>query len=587
MRTAFKMLKKSYDLHALLLDPETPMAQRKQLLAQLCLDGGEAPNHIVEKILTAAASGSTEALYRKKMEKVDGILQQLEQGPLRTATFLNLIEAPGAIRRARVVLEDGSTVTLPVPDEKLAKALLRGDTVLLEQQAKALLFHEPQMPVTGEEARLERSLPGGQVEIALREHELLVFRTSQALSDLLDAGEVKPGADLLVCSRRMMAFAALPPRDGLSHYRFLTREPVPDVVAERDIGDPPAYIAEMAQWVRMEMTDPAHSRHWGNRLFNAKLLTGVTGSGKSLSLQALWHDVYEVMSDVTGVPIDELPPRVMYLRPTDVLSKWLGDSDKNVDRFFSEAEQLAAEPFVAADGREWILPVFIIVEEADGLGRARGTEPVYDRILSTILQRLDTTRKQLAEKFILFVATTNMDKQCDPAFLRRIGGTVETFGRLERRGTIAVLDKLLARHPVTAAPGQSAAAARRAQVSDVTTWLYSPPKADEGLIELTYAGSTRPETRYRRELLTGSVIDRAVQRAAREGSLAQWRGENVTGLTSESVIAALDAQLADVADRLNASNAHDYLDVPGNLRVQNVRRLNRPSIQPFELEIVN
>ena len=69
------------------------------------------------------------------------------------------------------------------------------------------------------------------------------------------------------------------------------------------------------------------------------------------------------------------------------------------------------------------------------------------------------------------------------------------------------------------------------------------------------------------------MIDRAVQHAAREGSLAQWRGENLTGLTTERVIAALDAQLADVAGRIDASNAHEYLDVPENLRVQSVEIL--------------
>jgi len=579
------MFPKLNDLHTLLLDPKAPLPHRKQLLAQVCMEDSDTSNKIIENILAAATSGSSESLYKKKMKEVDAILEQLEQGPLRPGTFLGLLEAPSAIRRATVVLEDGSTVTLPVPDEKLAKKLERGDTVLLDQQGKALLLQQPPMPFVGEKARFERLLPDGQVEVTLREHDSLVFRASQALSDRLISGEVEPGADLIVCSRRMMAFGTVPPRDGLSHYRFLSREPVPDVVAERDIGDPPPFIATTAQWVRMEMTDPEHSRRWGNRPFSAQLLTGVTGSGKSLSLQALWHDVYEVMSDLTGVAVDALPPRVMYLRPADVLSKWVGESDKAVDRFFSEAEQLAAEPFIAPDGREWRLPVLIIAEEADGLGRARGSEPVYDRILSTILQRLDTTRKQLADKFILFVATTNLDRQCDPAFLRRIGGTVETFGRLGRRGTIAVLDKLLARHPVAAAPGQSAADVRRSLVSDVVGWLYGPSR-DEAQIEITYAGATRPEPRYRRELLTGSVIDRAVQHAAREGSLAQWRGENLTGLTTERVIAALDAQLADVAGRLDASNAHEYLDVPENLRVQSVRHIDPPSIQPFELEIV-
>ena len=133
------------------------------------------------------------------------------------------------------------------------------------------------------------------------------------------------------------------------------------------------------------------------------------------------------MSEVTGAPIDALPPRVLRLRPAQVLSKWLGESDRNLDRFFDEAEGLAAEPFVR-DGRSFRLPVLAILEEIDGLARSRGEDAVYDRILTTALQRLDPTRPELRDKLILFLATTNVPHQVDAAFLRRIGGQVERFG---------------------------------------------------------------------------------------------------------------------------------------------------------------
>jgi len=61
---------------------------------------------------------------------------------------------------------------------------------------------------------------------------------------------------------------------------------------------------------------------------------------------------------------------------------------------------------------------------------------------------LDSTRPELQKKLILFVGTTNEAGQVDRAFLRRIGGTVEVFGRLNRRAFAAVLEKHLDELPV-------------------------------------------------------------------------------------------------------------------------------------------
>ena len=118
-----------------------------------------------------------------------------------------------------------------------------------------------------------------------------------------------------------------------------------------------------------------------------KLLCGVSGSGKTLAVQAIHHLMYEIMSEVTGVALDQLPFRVFRFRQSQLLSKWLGDSDKNVDRLFDEIEQLADQPFRAPDGRQVRLPVLVVIEEADGMGRARGQDAIYDRILTTALQR--------------------------------------------------------------------------------------------------------------------------------------------------------------------------------------------------------
>ena len=39
------------------------------------------------------------------------------------------------------------------------------------------------------------------------------------------------------------------------------------------------------------------------------------------------------MADVVGVNLDQLPPRVLKLKLSSVLSKWLGESEQNLERF--------------------------------------------------------------------------------------------------------------------------------------------------------------------------------------------------------------------------------------------------------------
>jgi ATP-dependent 26S proteasome regulatory subunit len=575
---------KAPQLQKMLFEESVPLEHRVQMLGQLCLGKGTDAMKLVGALLEAAASAKSESIYKEKIEKVNELLGQLAQGPLRPATFVMMITGTGPAARARVVLEDGSTCFVTVPDETLAGSLRCGDTVLVDAQGKALLFREPHGPDTGEEARLERCIDDGRIEVSVREHERFVFRASDSLARGIEQGEVQPGRTLLVCTRQRIAFEALPLENGLSRYVYLAQEPVPDVTVERDVGAPPDYIEEVIDIVRLEMSDPELCRRYALHPCTTRLLAGPTGTGKTHSINALWRELYVLMSEFTGVSVEELPPRVMRLRMSEVLSHWLGDSDKNLDRFFNEVEQLAGEPFEAPDGRHYTLPALVILEEIDGLARSRGHEPVYDRILTTALQRLDTSRSALRDRLILFVATTNVAHQVDPAFLRRVGGRVEHFGRLGRSAFVAVLDKQLGRRPVAVRNGAGQEAARRQLIAEVTAGLFGPRHADRGQVELHFAGSTTPAVKYRHDFLSGSVVQNAVQQASTASCLTEYRGCDAPGLTSELLICAIEEQVRGIVDNLHESNVHQYTDIPDGVHIASLRRLRQASIQPVQLD---
>jgi SpoVK/Ycf46/Vps4 family AAA+-type ATPase len=570
-----------------LLDERMPDEAKKHLLAQMCMDG-ERGDRLVKSLLSAASTGRGEALAAARAQEFAALIEEMKAGPLRAGDFLQTVNTGGPIPRALVVLPDGQNVYAVLADPKLSDGLKCGDPVLLDAQARVVLYPDAQQSAVGEEAVLQRRIGRDRVEVTIRDHEKVVMRVSESLAQQLDEGAVAAGAKLIVCTRRQMAFEAVPAADGLAHFRYLLRDPVPEVIAAKHIGSPPALIEELADHVRMEMLTPELGRTYGLRRCSTRLLVGVSGSGKTLAVQATWRRIYEVMSEVTGVPIGALPPRVLRLRPAKVYSKWLGESDKHLDLFFDEIEALSDERFIGADGTAYELPVVAICEEVESLARTRGEgDPIYDRIQTTALERLDANWRTMKNRLVIYLFTSNLPQHIDMAFLRRAGGVIDYFGRLSRTSFLAVLQKHLNGRPVhcdRGGPNAPAGDATRRVAREVADWLYSPNGSDPGQVEITFAGSTTPVVKYRRDLMTGSLVDQAVQQAAAEACRAHRLGHDDRGLTAALIQSAVARQVRALVNQLRPHNVGHYITLPDAERVVQVRRLDQPTVLPAELE---
>jgi ATP-dependent 26S proteasome regulatory subunit len=576
---------KKKTVEKILTDPSAPMKMRVEMLRHVChAEEEEVREKVLSGVLEAAGQASAGQQFMAKTQELTETLRQLQEGPLRCATFDRLIESELLGRRAQVILQDGTAAFCSVPDAKLTDALRCGDTVWLDGQGRALLFHQPEPVTLGEEARLERCLPEGDVEVSVSELSRLVCRPSARLREQIERGEAGSGSTVVVCPRRMMAFHALPASDGLSHMRFLSREPVPDVIAERDIGAPPGFIERLAAHVRRELEDPSLGRRYRLRRGCLHLAVGVPGSGKTLSIHALWRRIYEIMAEVTGVPIEDLPQRVLQLRSADVLSKWVGESDRNIARFFDEVEQIAGETFETPDGRVLELPVLVIAEEIDALARQRGSDAIHDRIQATLLTSLDPARSLFRDRLVLVLCTTNAPGLVDAAFRRRAGGTVSRFERMDRFSFRAVLQKHLRGRPFRRANGTSEEEQQRRIVADLTAWLFAPNGSDPGQVEITFVGQPNPVIKHRRDFLTGGLVDRAIQEASLEACEQEWRGAEEPGLSMERVMCAVDAQVRHIVDQLTPGNCEQYLTLPDAMRVGTVRRLPQAPVLPIQLE---
>lgn len=549
---------------------EAKELDRIALLVRVAMDTSEDNGFELVRLLLKLnhASRANEKAIKKTRE-YQAVFEEMEQSPKRIAVFLGLVDADKPVPHAMIKMPDGTPLSVPVPDEKLARTLKRGDEVEVDQQLRAVVAVQPiGASHTGEIGILER-LDGDHVDITLRDQDPQRFLASQELVDRLASEEVQPGAKVVVNSRQAMAFCAIDANGRqFEHYRYLSDEPLPRVRLT-DLGAPPAYVQEVLDEIRFNLEDEheALRERWPTALLRALCLQGPSGAGKSYSLLALIREAYELMASIVGIPVEEMPSRLFRLSAPGVLSPWLGQSDKNIDRLFSEARQLAGEP-IEFNGQTYHLPVIVVLEEIDALARRRSTggldhEDVYSRLCNAILVNTDCTREDMANKHLIVIATTNLSQALDQAFTRRFGSV--PFGYLKRRDFRSVLSRQLDRYPVAVNGDPDEALARRRIVDQAEAFLFAP-HTDKGQLKVFKVGSSQPETIYRRQLVTPAIVAKAVEQAAR------WtrRYEGVTGseigISSKVLLDALNHQIRDIASICNRFNIEGYVDVgPGQI----------------------
>lgn len=496
----------------------------------------------------------------EKEQELRDFIRQLQYSPLRPATFVrDCRPQDGTVTpRAMVMLDNGDTAVVVAPNQDRLKELKTGDRVLVDPNLQMIVDDGIQNLHSGEVVRFERQVDEQHLEVITRQDDRALVIAGEEVSRLIKSGSVNPGDSLILSGGNCVAVWAIPkPKDDLEHCRFLDRGPIPDVLVDRDIGNPPPVIAEVLQHCREEMLRPELRRRYRLRPCITRLLCGVSGTGKSLAIAAIHRALYDLMSEITGAQVEDLPPRVFRCKPSQMFSMWFGESDKNFDRFFDEVEKWSERKFTHRK-KEHRLPVMVVIEEADGFGHARGAEgnSVYDRVMTTMLQRLDPNRESLASRFVVFLSTTNTPHVVDPAFLRRIGGRVERFGRLDERGFSAVLKKHLRGLPFQ--DGHQ----------EIQKGLF---EEDPGIVDVIVGG--QPIRKYQRDFLTGALVDRAVQQASSKAWEMAIGEKNEVPITAKQVLHCIREQVNTVLAQLTEHNIHNYLDLPEGARVSGMRRV--------------
>jgi transitional endoplasmic reticulum ATPase len=182
------------------------------------------------------------------------------------------------------------------------------------------------------------------------------------------------------------------------------------IVSERpDISyDDVAGMEDVKQEIRLKMiypfTHPELARRYGVGTGGGVLLYGPPGTGKTMMAKATAH---------------ELDATFFVISPAQIMSKWVGEAEQNVQRLFDAAK--AHDKSV------------IFIDEVEALvpRRKSGGSTVMQRVVPQILQELEGFDRT-SDRALLFIGATNKPWMLDEAMLRP--------GRLDTKVYVALPD---------------------------------------------------------------------------------------------------------------------------------------------------
>lgn len=569
-------------LVSLLLTDDKPAKVREQLFVNVVQSSSpEALQAFAKELLKTAKSAAPTAKLEELKSRYEQALAEMEQGGVRPATYIGKADGdmPGPKPRGQVVTPDGQIRFPFLRDGVSLDDLKAGMTAYLDAKGAVILGASPTIPKVGPQATFVRHLPeSDQVEVSVRDEPATVYASSAVL-EAVDAGELKRGDNVLVSPQQQFAFHKIPEDDDRRH-RFVDSDHLPNVLPGRDIGNPHWSLGWMVGRTRVMLFREDLRERYDQRRRVSLLMTGPSGTGKTLTIKAFLTLFRQMLVERTG--LEELESRVIRVKMSEFLSEWLGRSDKNFDQLFDDIQRLASEEIKTVDGEKIRLPVCVILEEVDGIARRRsngendGAAGAMDRILGTLLQRLDDPLDELSKLSLILISTSNRPSMIDSAMQRRLGAKVARFTRLDRDGLAAVLSKKVkTRYPFASRNGTPQDHLRSQLIDEVVGYLFSPPNEESPLVELTLRDGQKIE-KYSRDFLTGALVEQAISDAIdRLVFSAEQTGSDDVGLDSATVIDCLQRQVDALAENIAPFNAADYVDIPEHTHVANVRRIPR------------
>jgi transitional endoplasmic reticulum ATPase len=181
---------------------------------------------------------------------------------------------------------------------------------------------------------------------------------------------------------------------------------------------PPAIKAQLRQ-LQAVIEDPESARRFGVEPPTGLLLAGPPGTGKTTVAKVLAAQARCSFYPIAGA---------------DVMSKWVGESERNIRQLFERARENR--------------PSIVFIDEIDAIAGRRGEIQAHDSHVNQLLAEIDGVAGQ---RGVFIIGATNRPDQLDPALLRggRLSRTI-VLGLPDEEGRFAMLRLHTARMPTVA-----------------------------------------------------------------------------------------------------------------------------------------
>ena len=177
----------------------------------------------------------------------------------------------------------------------------------------------------------------------------------------------------------------------------------------------PAIKAQLQQ-LQAVIEDPEAAVRFGVEPPTGLLLAGPPGTGKTSVAKVLAAQAKSSFYPISGA---------------DVISKWVGESERNIRQLFERARANR--------------PSIVFIDEIDAIAASRGQVETHDSHVNQLLSEIDGVSGQ---RGVFVIGATNRPDQLDPALLRggRLSRTI-VLGLPDEEGRLAILKLHTARMP--------------------------------------------------------------------------------------------------------------------------------------------